>query len=203
MITIVAALKGEIKPFFDWYPVRQKITLGAASLYIHPGRHFLRCGIGAAKAQESLQRYLENNRPGLIINAGTAGSLRNDFAIGQICRISKIVDEESGRIFWPRSADNMAGARQATLLTATQAILDDQRRANLAETFPADLVDMEASIIACLADSYQIPFLCLKVVSDLADQQAEDDFKNNYSRNCESLAGFIHDEILQKMKLSD
>jgi len=201
MITVVSALKSEIAPFLERYAVAEKTPLNGGSLY-HASReqHFLRTGIGPEQAAKVLSYYLKSYRPYLLINIGFAGSLNPALKAGGLFYINEIRStvHESSQIPAVPAVD-LPGC---SLLTVSEAVVSDIKRAELSLRFGAGLVDMEAYELARIAGHHQIPFYCFKMVSDEAGDKAKEQFIKNYRTLANQLFKGI-DPVLQTLNMQD
>ncbi|WP_075692636.1 nucleosidase [Corynebacterium sphenisci] len=134
-------------------------------------------GVGRLAAAAALAGHLGRGpRPGRILNAGTAGALRDDpgLAPGTVHRIGQvrlhdyphavIADLAGADPHPPLRLDPAPGA--VRLATGDAFVADPATRARLARG--ADLVDMEGYAVAWIAARAGIPARLVKVVSDTA-----------------------------------
>ena len=185
MITIVSALKAELRPFLDHFRADRKIAVATGSLYYgQQPIHFLRTGIGAEKAGVVLTHYLNRHQTHLLLNIGTAGALVPGIAMGTVGQIRRVTDEASGQQI--SLNDFSLPLPRFNLLTVHEAILDERRKQTAAAN-GAQLVDMEGFSLAKIATQREIPFLSVKIVSDHADEQAREQFVQNLEQLSRSL----------------
>ncbi len=139
-------------------------------------------GIGKVSAAYALTKYLAHTRPSIIINLGSAGS--NRFKKGQVICCSKFIQRDM-------DVRGMGYQLYETPLSHIPVILEygmnlselPQGICGSGDTFEMNhlgddynLVDMEAYALALISMKENIPFLCLKYVSDGADGLAADDW---------------------------
>jgi adenosylhomocysteine nucleosidase len=124
----------------------------------HSGLRVEVVGMGAA-AEPCVRALLERERPQLVINAGICGGLHPEWPIGRVVEPSEIVDAH-GQVF---QSNSDAPAR---LLTIDHLALSRETKSELRTRFSADLVDMEAAIIAQVSTEYDVPFRVIKAISD-------------------------------------
>jgi adenosylhomocysteine nucleosidase len=142
-------------------------------------------GIGKVNAAFKLTQAIERYKPELIINLGTAGS-----------DIFKKYDIVNCTQFIQRDMDvrGLGFDLYKTPLTQTPIVLNygitfpniksgicgtgDSFETSL-KNKPYNVVDMEGYALALIAQNYDIPFLCLKFISDGADDEAADNWKKN------------------------
>ena len=135
----------------------------------------------AIKTIESIRKY----SPKLIINYGTAGSLNKDIS-GLVeateffqrdmnasplgIKVGETPFENSFKIHFGR--DGLSLGTGDSFVTNTPDLI-------------TDLVDMEAYAIAKICKMNDIDFRCFKYISDKADDNASQDWKENISRGKE------------------
>lgn len=199
MFVIVSALKSEILPFLNYYSPVEKIPLGSGSLYVAAYGHFLRTGIGPEQAEQNLARYLKEYKPDYVLNLGLTGSLNKDYKTGQIFCIERVMDEDTNRYFNIPVLDKVKTIEKARLITVKNAVTDSAQRDFLHKKFNADLVDMEACLLAQVCATAKIPFFCYKIVSDYADKDTQKNFMENY----ETLSARLFETINAILKPCD
>jgi adenosylhomocysteine nucleosidase len=150
----------------------------------------LRTGMGVANTEKALSWLLESAwfdevplRPKVVISAGYAGALRDEHHIGDVILATEIVDEEGGR--WPTTwpATLPAGTWQpplqrARILTARRMIakVDDKRR--LGDLHQSGAVDMESAVVARWCHHAEVPFGCVRAISDEAGTELSPQLEN-------------------------
>ncbi len=191
MITIISALKEEIRPILETLTVKQKLKAGSGTLYVTDEYHLLRTGVGLRHAEDVLNSYLSSYEPSEIINIGTAGSIKDDHRFGDIFYIGKIYYKTDGQFIVLPPEQNKTGTDPAVLLTVDQPVMNKSDRETLQRRFNAGLADMEAYALAKICFKNNIKFTCYKIVSDLADENTEDEFMANYKMLSKKLAEYI------------
>ena len=152
----------------------------AADVFV--GQNTLITGIGKVNAAYELTKAIQNKKPSLIVNLGSAGS--NSFQKGDIICCTKFVQRDM-------DVRGLGFAQYETPLSNLPVILDyglamDNLQIGICGTGDSfemghatkiyDVVDMEAYALAMIAMKENIPFLCLKYISDGADDNAADDW---------------------------
>lgn len=152
----------------------------AADVFV--GQNTLITGIGKVNAAYELIKAIQNKKPSLIINLGSAGS--NSFQKGDIICCTKFVQRDM-------DVRGLGFAQYETPLSDLPVILNyglamDNLQIGICGTGDSfemghatkiyDVVDMEAYALAMIAMKENIPFLCLKYISDGADDNAADDW---------------------------
>ena len=139
-------------------------------------------GIGKVNAASELTKAIHKNKPQLIINLGSAGS--NSFKRGEVVCCTKFIQRDM-------DVRGLGFRLYETPLSGIDPVLDygimiQGLREGICGTgdhfemnhFVADynVIDMEAYPLAYIAMKEQIPFLCLKYISDGADGAAAKDW---------------------------
>lgn len=145
-------------------------------------RNVLICGIGKVNAAYHLSKSIYEKKPSLIINLGSAGSKK--FSRGKVVCCTGFIQRDmdvrglgfrqyetplSGQEPLLRYGLPFEGLSEAVCGTG-----DDFEMAHANDDY--DVVDMEAYPLAFIAMKENIPFLCLKYISDGADGMAADDW---------------------------
>jgi adenosylhomocysteine nucleosidase len=139
-------------------------------------------GIGKVNAAYELTKAIHQHKPGLIINLGSAGS--NVFKKGEVVCCTKFIQRDM-------DVRGLGFKEYETPFSGIDPVLNyGIRIKGLPEGicgtgdsfemnhFVADynVIDMEAYPLALIAMKEQVPFLCLKYISDGADGTAADDW---------------------------
>ncbi len=156
-------------------------------------------GIGKANAAYELTKAIYQEKPSVIINLGTAGSAY--FNRGEVVSCVHFVQRDM-------DASGIGFPKYKTPLTEIPEILEygislpnlragvcgsgDNFETQLGETI-YNLVDMEAYALAHVAYKEQIPFICLKYISDGANDEAAVDWKEQVHLAAKAL----HQELFQ------
>lgn len=139
-------------------------------------------GIGKVNAAYELTKAIRDKKPAMIVNLGSAGS--NVFKKGEVICCTQFVQRDM-------DVRGLGYAQYETPLSGMPVVLDyglkmDQLPAGICGTGDSfemghqatiyNVVDMEAYALAMIAMKENIPFLCLKYISDGADDQAAQDW---------------------------
>jgi adenosylhomocysteine nucleosidase len=144
--------------------------------------HTLITGIGKVNAAYELTKAIQHKRPSLIVNLGSAGS--NVFQKESVVCCTKFVQRDM-------DVRGLGYAQYETPLSGLPPLLeygltmdglhesicgtgDNFEMGHSATVY--NVVDMEAYVLAMIAMKEQIPFLCLKYISDGADDDAAEDW---------------------------
>lgn len=139
-------------------------------------------GIGKVSAAYALTKYIAQHKPAMIINLGSAGS--NTFSKGDVVCCTKFIQRDMdvrglGFQLYETPLSGIAPVLEYGLQVngLPQGICGtgDSFEMNHAVT-DYTVVDMEAYPLALIAQKENIPFLCLKYISDGANGDAADDW---------------------------
>ncbi|HUH62093.1 MAG TPA: hypothetical protein VLZ50_03800 [Terracidiphilus sp.] len=165
----IAALTGELKPFVRGWPhstrngVRFWAQRDAEEEWICAS-----AGMGQDAATRAFAAIEEGGPIDLLFSLGWAGALAQEISPGSVHNVAGVIDARTGERF---HCD--AGAGDLWLVTSP-IVANHAEKRRLATAYKAALVDMEAAAIARLAQMREIPFYCLKGVSDGLDDSLPD-----------------------------
>jgi adenosylhomocysteine nucleosidase len=171
-IAIVAALKRE---------VRLLITGWSSTTIQHQGREFtfyegahaiaVCGGIGAEAARRAAEAAIALYSPHLIISAGIAGALLAELHVGDTIFPATVIDTQDGSRVETAIPDAPVGktAVGRTILVSYPEIASATQKRQLAKSYGAHAVDMEAAAVARAAQFHNLPFLAIKSISDELD----------------------------------
>ena len=157
------------------------------------------CGVGKINATYKALEIISKYEPKLIINFGTAGSLRkNLFGLHEVSH------------FFQRDMDATAlGFKIGVTPFEERSVIDFGRTGlscssgdNFVSSPPelkTDLVDMEAYAIAKVCLLKNVQFMCFKYVSDNADESASKNWKANASLGATAFKDMVKNLDLQTM----
>ncbi|MEO6829113.1 MAG: phosphorylase [Acidobacteriaceae bacterium] len=159
-IGILAALPREIEPLIGGWPVRRQSRLDGTLIAECEQAIAVCAGMGSDRVAIALELAESCGPLHSIISVGYAGALREG--------------TERNTVWWPATTiDATTGERyeseggSGTLVTLGR-VAGREEKAQLARRWNADLVDMEAAVVARMAQMRNLPFRALKVVSDEA-----------------------------------
>ena len=140
------------------------------------------CGIGKVNAAYELTKAIHVKRPELIINLGSAGS--NVFERGTVVCCTQFIQRDMdvrglGYELYetPFSTEQIVLEHGISIESLPRGICgtgDNFEMSHVATIY--NVVDMEAFALAHVAKKENIPFLCLKYISDGADGGAAEDW---------------------------
>jgi len=209
MIAIIGAMEEELQPLYQQLQKQGVSRVGPATFSEggYKGNPILvvQTGIGKANAAASTAILMEKYKPEAIFNIGTAGGLSQQLQVGDIVLASQTVYgdvDATGFGYHPGQVPRMPPCYDAgtSLLEAaseaakgwadrvhvgltmtTDSFMSDVEYVRfLQRKFPSALAtDMEATANAQIAFWYGIPFLNIRIISDLAGQNASESFDEN------------------------
>jgi len=161
-IGIITAMETEIWPLVrKWRPVVREYVSLKYRFFENGDAVVLAGGIGHAAGMRAAEAMIAAYSPDLLIAAGLAGGLRPEWAPPRQMIAARVIDEETGREF-----KTVEG--QGTVVSS-RTIAGAEKKRELAQRFPAEIVDMEGSAIGEVAANHSLPFLAVKAVSDERD----------------------------------
>lgn len=166
---IIAAMPGELKPLVRNWPHSSRNGIHFWAQRNEEEEWIAACaGAGQGAATRAFAAIEEGGPISLVISAGWAGALRDSLAAGTAHNIAGVIDANTGERFTCE-----AGAGELWLATSPR-VADRAEKLCLAATYNAALVDMEAAAIARLAALREIPFYCIKGISDSFNTELPD-----------------------------
>lgn len=183
---VVFALRRESMSFRRAYPLFQKPFPGAPCLaqFRQPrGSELHRCihtvmmletGVGEAAMTTALSWALSrprcdvwDYRPPFVISVGFSGALSPEQRVGDLVLAIEVVNEQGHR--WSALHAFASKDPQITLgrvLTVRNLVSDPDEKRRLGQQYEALAVDMESAVAARLCQQHNVPFACLRVISD-------------------------------------
>ena len=163
-IAIIAALEGELKPLVQgWKRAEADGGVVYRTQVDDVEVMAVHCGIGRAPAARACQLALEDGKPDALVSLGWAGALSCGMKPALAHTVHLVVDAATGERY--RTAAAQDGPAEIRLVTTRRIAMRADKRP-LWDSYEAVLVDMEAATVARLARMHDIPFYCLKAVSD-------------------------------------
>jgi adenosylhomocysteine nucleosidase len=158
---IIAAMPGELKPLVGGWPHSTRNGIHFWAQRNEEEEWIAACaGAGQTAATRAFAAIEDGGPIDLVFSIGWAGALRAEIATGSAHNMAGVIDVRTGERF---HCD--AGAGNLWLVTSPK-VADRAEKRRLASTYDTALVDMEAAAIARLAAMREIPFYCIKGVSD-------------------------------------
>lgn len=158
---IIAAFPGELKPLVRGWPHSARNGIRFWAQRDAEDEWIAACaGAGQDAATRAFAAIEDGGPIDLVFSVGWAGALRASIGAGAAYNVAGVVDVRTGERF---NCDAEAG--EVWLVTSHRVCEEDEKR-RLASTYGAGLVDMEAAAVGRLAAMREIPFYCIKGVSD-------------------------------------
>lgn len=160
-IAIIAALPGELKPLVRTWSHEKRNGNHLWRLRRDDAEWVAACaGAGAAAATRAFAAAEAGGPLSSVVSTGWAGALNNQLHSGHAYFVSGVIDVRTGERFFTATptADRW--------LVTSPIVANGPEKQRLAAAYSAALVDMEAAAIARLAAMRNIPFYCVKGVSD-------------------------------------
>src|SRR5579863_540752 len=160
-VALIAAFPGELRPLVGSWPHSKRNGVQFWARRSEEEEWIAACaGTGQDAATRAFAALEDGGPIDLVISLGWAGALRTELPGGSAYNVAGVIDARTGERFL---CD--AGAGDLWLVT-NPTVADEWEKRRLANTYHAALVDMEAAALARLAAMHEIPFYCIKGVSD-------------------------------------
>lgn len=125
-------------------------------------------GMGAANAEHSVRKALQEIRPARVFTCGFAGALAPELHVGNV------VFETSDGALSERL--HLAGARPVRFCCVDRIAVTRAEKAALRKVHDADAVEMESAVIQKLCAEADVACVLLRVISDTAEEDLPLDF---------------------------
>lgn len=132
-------------------------------------------GVGRRRAASAIEaaRTITNNFSG-ICSIGTGGALDPSLQMAEIVVATQVIDAHHT---WPALDPRGPAARSGIVLSSLHIARTSEEKKKLNAT-GAIIIEMEASGVAQSAHEMAVPFYCIRVVSDLANETFTTDFEH-------------------------
>jgi adenosylhomocysteine nucleosidase len=177
-VLVLAALPAELAP------LARRLRLAGGPDGVRRGAHrrlavvAATSGIGPERSALRARELADAHRPAAAITMGIAGALTPELRVGDVLIPGEVVDDTSGASFRPTLAPRgLATARSARdaiarrLVSVASPALTRAAKAELRGRRSADAVDMESARAAATWAGRDIPWLCVRAISDDADTE--------------------------------
>ena len=140
-------------------------------------------GIGAKSAGRAAEAVIVKYSPQSVISAGVAGALVSDLHVGGTIFPVVVIDTQDGSRHESgiHSAPLGQSSLGRTILATYPEIASVAQKQQLAKSYGAHAVDMEAAAVARAAEKHGLPFIAVKAISD--DLSFELPEMNRFIRN--------------------
>lgn len=170
-IVLIAAMAGELKHLTRSWAALESVD--GVHGFQHPSNTIFafHAGMGAGPATRAFRRAFDVCQPMAIYSVGWAGSLRTETPAGSTLRPEVVLDTATGESFACAPTNWTA---RGTLLTARRVAMREEKTRLAGAYVTARAVDMEAATVARLAAARNLPFRCVKAISDRVDEELPD-----------------------------
>lgn len=189
MLILLGAMKSEIKGLKGKMVVEETSREGDSRFYMgnYGGKDILlgQTGIGKKRAESATEFILDHYPATAVVSFGISGALVADLSIGDVVLGKTLYSEEETQ------TDNLSSLNpvysdagmistavdvysetsalvQVNSVTTRYPVGNPEEKLALGTAYCAEVVDMESYWIARIASSRNIPFLCIRAISDCA-----------------------------------
>ncbi len=181
MLTVMAAIGQELRSLKRSLQAQEAFAQGACRIFharFGPTPILLvQSGMGRENAERALNLLLTRERIGPLLSIGFAGGLAESIDCGQIVLCSSFrCEQDSGAPVCgadaclldraQRAFGNEPAIRTGCCLTVARPVAGLALRRRAAQTFGAEVADMESYWLARLAARHDIPFLGVRAITD-------------------------------------
>jgi adenosylhomocysteine nucleosidase len=169
IIAIIAALERELLPLVKRWPSSKLNHEGQEFTFYEADYAVAVCGgIGAEAARCATEAVIVKYSPQWIISAGVAGALVSDLKVGDSIFPAVVIDSQDGSRHETgiQSAPMGQSSLGRTILATYPEIASVAQKQQLAKSYGAHAVDMEAAAVARAAENHGLPFIVIKTISD-------------------------------------
>lgn len=154
-------MTAEVGPLVRRLKLHRSKVLGGVITYQAPGVALLLTGVGPDRAASAAAAMLRHIQPRAVIITGFAGAADPALRVGDAVRATDLIDGRTGTIH--RSPGSAAAH---VLYTADHLIDDPAEKRRLHQQHHAAMVDMESAAVAGACGAGNIPWRCLRIISD-------------------------------------
>lgn len=188
MIAVFGALREEVAYLRRRMRVEETVAGPTCRVFrgTYLGRELVlvQTGMGKERAEEATRFILERYPITFLVSLGFAGALDDKLSAGDVVLYSSVccAQSEAALVAHPKScycSDDgvLAMAKQALAsaavdfvcgggVTVQQIVISPEEKGGLANTFDAQVVDMESYWIAKIAYEREVPFVIIRSISD-------------------------------------
>jgi adenosylhomocysteine nucleosidase len=178
---IVAAMDEELAPLRRRCRIAERLRVGGCRVE----RGFLgetpvllaRTGEGRERAARGAEELLERFPVRRMLVVGIAGGLTPALHHGSLVLARRVQDDEGTApapdAAWLRDAERLQGVKVGTVVTADRILVTASAKAEASARLPeqeAGAVDLESAAYATVAAGRGVPYLVLRAISDVAEE---------------------------------
>jgi adenosylhomocysteine nucleosidase len=130
-------------------------------------------GLGRKRAAAAVDAPVARWRPDVVVSTGFCGALEESLAVAEIVVGTKVVASEGS---WPAAPVSSAAPFRTGVVSSVDRVARTVAEKRELRRSGASVVEMEAAGVAERAESLGIPFQCVRVVTDLANETMANDF---------------------------
>jgi nucleoside phosphorylase len=171
-IAIIAAIERELRPLINSWPSTKTDHEGHEFTFYESDYAVAVCGgIGPESARRAAEAIIARYSPELLISAGVAGALVSELRAGETIFPSTVVDTQDSSRHQTVIRDAALGESSLarTVLASYPEIASVAQKQQMAKSYGAHAVDMEAAAVARAAQAHHLGFLAIKAISDESD----------------------------------
>jgi len=170
-------MKSTTPTIFITYAVKEELTPFQST---NCNMVYIQTGIGKTKSATILTKHICQQKPDLVINIGTAGTVVH--RIGDIFVVNRFIDRDFEATKLPGIAFEIDGIKLLGDASPLKNWMLKQEKSGICSTgdtfvteisnFRADIVDMEAYAQAYVCQEFGVPFLSVKYVTDIIGENS-------------------------------
>ena len=183
-VAIVAAIERELRPLIkSWRSIKAEYEGREFTFYESDYAVAVCSGMGAESGRRGAEAVVAKYSPELLISAGLAGALVAELHVGDSVFPATVIDARDGSRHETSIRDAVLAKSPLarTILVSIPEVAGTAQKRQLAKSYCAHLVDMEAASVARAAQVHNLPFLAVKAISDDVDFELAD--LNRFIRN--------------------
>ena len=197
MLGFVVALYDEAEGVINAFALKKTREIAGKPVYegkiANKNAVLIVCGIGKVSAALATQAIIDVYHPKKIINFGTAGGANNNveiislYLVDKCCQYDFDLSEldgcsvgfmcDYGAIYFPCDSDKLDFLPKTSLCTADR-FSNKIADINTVNSLGCSLRDMEGAAIAQVSASNNLPFICLKGITDTYEHPAQEFYEN-------------------------
>lgn len=168
-IAIIAALERELLPLVKTWR-KSAVQQGGRNFVFYESNYAVAVcgGIGAESARRAAEVAVRKYSPEVLISAGVAGALAAELHVGETIFPATVIDMGDGSrhetAIGPSPVAKTVLGR--TVLATYGEVATAAQKRQLAKSYGAHAVDMEAAAVARAAESHNLLFIAVKAISD-------------------------------------
>lgn len=157
---------------------------------------YLATGIAKMQASVAVAEAIAAEKPDMVLNIGTAGTFRHKVGDIVVCR--KFKDRDLVKVKIPEiidyidlSGQELPAFRELAVMPAGECSTGDSF-VTTAEEMDSDVCDMESFCIAYICKKHDLPFVSVKVVSDVVGSNSVKNWQDAINEAVKKLQEFFY-----------